>query len=170
MLGRLKSTVYARMEEMSFRSGAAVTGGVLAAAGAAITLTVLLGGHIDAATTAPSPDAAARSMAPPSSVALPYTAPAAAPPFASPSVTPRVSRTTGPATVAGAYQPHARVRASATPRAAATPVPGRTTRWHRRHPLWSPGDRRPGQPGYWGWPGNRPEPWPWGLSRHHHRR
>ena len=37
-MGRLKSTVYARMEEMSFRSGAAVTGGVLAAAGAAITL------------------------------------------------------------------------------------------------------------------------------------
>jgi hypothetical protein len=36
--GRLKSTIYARMEEMSFRSGAAVSAGVLAAAGVAITL------------------------------------------------------------------------------------------------------------------------------------
>jgi hypothetical protein len=85
-LGSLKTTVYARMEEMSFRSGAAVTGGVLAAAGVAVTLAVLLGGHGAPAASAPLPGAAARSVAPPSS-----TSPAASPP-----VTPRASRTTAP--------------------------------------------------------------------------
>ena len=40
-MGRLRSTIYARMEEMSFRSGAAVGAGTLAAAaGTAIALAV----------------------------------------------------------------------------------------------------------------------------------
>jgi hypothetical protein len=43
-LGQLKSTLYARMEEVSFRSGAAVTGGVLTAAGAALTPAHVPGG------------------------------------------------------------------------------------------------------------------------------
>jgi hypothetical protein len=43
-VGRLKSTLYARMEEMSFRSGAAVSAGVLAA-GVAITVAVVPGGQ-----------------------------------------------------------------------------------------------------------------------------
>jgi len=47
-LGRLKSAVYTRMEEMSFRSGAVVAGGVATAAGVAVTLAVVLGGHSDA--------------------------------------------------------------------------------------------------------------------------
>jgi hypothetical protein len=151
-LGTLKGTVYARMEEMSFRSGAAVAGGVLAAAGVAVTLAVLLGGHSDAATSAPAPDAAVGSVAPASS----------APASASPSVTPRASRTPAPATAAGTYQPSSQVSASATPHPTATPVPGRTTPWHPMRPLWSSG-QRPGQPGSWGWPGSQPEPWPWGL-------
>jgi hypothetical protein len=150
-LGRLKGTVYARMEEMSFRSGAAVTGGVLAAAGVAITLVVLLGGHSDAATSASAPDTAARS------VALPYTAPASA----SPSVTPRASRTKAPAKAAGAYQPSSQATAPSTPHAASTPVPGHTTPWHPMRPAGDP--RRAGQPGSWGWPLSQPEPWPWGL-------
>ena len=64
-LDRLRRTIYARMEEMSFRSGAAVSAGVLAAAGAAITLAVALGGHSAAA---PSPGAVARSTPLPSPV------------------------------------------------------------------------------------------------------
>ena len=156
-MGRLKTTVYARMEEMSFRSGISVTGGVLAAAGVAVTLAVLLGGHSDAAASAPASGAAGRPAAPPSA------APAsAAPAFASPSVTPRVSRTTAPVTAAGVHQPSSQVSVSAsvTPQAAATPVPGRTTPWHPMRPLWSAGD--PGQPGSWGWPRSQSAPWPWG--------
>ena len=42
------------MEEVSFRSGAAALGGVLAAAGAAITLAVVLGGPGDAVASAPA--------------------------------------------------------------------------------------------------------------------
>ena len=37
-MGQLKSAIYARMEEVSFRSGVAVAGGVLAAAGVAVIL------------------------------------------------------------------------------------------------------------------------------------
>ena len=80
------------MEEVSFRSAAAVVGAVLAAAGVAITLAVVLGGHSDAAASAPSSRAAIPSVAPPSPV----------PVSSSPSATPRASRTTDPATVAGA--------------------------------------------------------------------
>jgi hypothetical protein len=70
-VGRLKTTIYARMEEMSFRSGAAVFAGVLAAAGVAITLAVGPGGGPSptlpsaAPASGPSPGAAARSVAPP---------------------------------------------------------------------------------------------------------
>jgi hypothetical protein len=37
-LGQLKSTLYARMEELSFRSGAVVAGGVLTVAHGALRL------------------------------------------------------------------------------------------------------------------------------------
>ena len=77
-MGRLKSTIYARMEDMSFRSGAAVSAGVLAAAGVAITLAVALGGHSGAAPSASRPAAVARSTPPPSAM-LPAAAPSAAP-------------------------------------------------------------------------------------------
>jgi hypothetical protein len=65
-LGHLKSALYARMEEVSFRSGAAVAGGVLIAAGVAITLAVALGGHSDAAASAPASRVAVPSVTPPS--------------------------------------------------------------------------------------------------------
>jgi hypothetical protein len=77
-LGRLKSTIYARMEDMSFRSGAAVSAGVLAAAGVAITLAVALGGHSGAAPGASRPAAVAHSTPPPAAM-LPAAAPSAAP-------------------------------------------------------------------------------------------
>jgi hypothetical protein len=82
-LDRLRSTIYARLEAMSFRSGAAVSGGVLAAAGLAITLAVALGGHSAAG---PSAGAVARSTPPPSPVL-----PAAAAPSSTARATPVAS-------------------------------------------------------------------------------
>ncbi len=152
-MGHLKSALYARMEEVRFRSAAAAVGGVLAAAGVAITLAVVLGGHSDAVASAPASRAAVPSVAPPSPV----------PVSSSPSPTPRPSRTTDRATVAGAYQPPSATRASAT-RHAATPAPGRTPTPRLRDPR-SPAP--PGQPP--GWWGNGP-PWPFGPLQHNRRR
>ena len=59
-MGRVKSAIYARMEEMSFRSGVGLAAGVLVAAGLAIALPVTLNGHSAAATGAPRPSAVAR--------------------------------------------------------------------------------------------------------------
>ena len=155
-VGQLKRAFYARMEEVSFRSGAAVAGGVLTAAGVAITLAVVLGGHSDAAASAPASRAAAPSVAPPSPVPVSFSS--------SPPSTPRPSRTTDPAAVAGAYQPPSADPASAT-RHAATPTPGRTPTPRLRDP------RSPAPPGLPpGWWGNGPPPWPLGLLRHHRRR
>jgi len=61
MRSKLRTTVYARMEEMSFRSGAAAVAGTLSAVGTAIALAVTLSGHSAAATSAPGPTAPARS-------------------------------------------------------------------------------------------------------------
>jgi hypothetical protein len=89
------------------------------------------------------------------------------PPAATSSATPRVSRTTSPATVARAYQPPSAPRAAATLHSGATPTPGRTFTSRRlvprtsRHAVWS-GWRAWRRSPYW--------PWPWHLSRHHHRR
>jgi hypothetical protein len=153
-LGHLKSAFYARMEEVSFRSGAAVVGGVLTAAGVAITLAVGLGGHSDAVASAPASRVAVPSVAPPS--------PAPVSSSSSPSPTSRPSRTTDPAAVAGAYQPPSATRASAT-RHATTPAPGSTPTPRLRDP------RSPAPPGLPpGWWGNGP-PWPLGLLRHHLR-
>jgi len=118
-LGRLKSTIYARMEEMSFRSGAAVVGGVLVAVGMAITLAVVLGGHSAAATSVSSPATAAivaRSSPPPSPV-LP-----AALPSATAQATPVASLRP-----AGGYQPPAPVTAVTTPRASVSSAAGLPT-------------------------------------------
>lgn len=72
-LDRLKSTLYARMEQMSFRSGAAVFVGVPVAAAVAITLAVALGGQRAAAPSPLNPPrpAAVRSTPPPSPAASP---------------------------------------------------------------------------------------------------
>ena len=155
-MGHLKRALYARMEEMSFRSGAAVAGGVLTAAGVAITLAVVLGGHSDAVASASASRVAVPSVAPPSP------APVSSSSSSSSSPTPRPSRMTDPAAVA--YQPPSATRASAT-RHAARPAPGRTPTPRLRDP------RSPAPPGLPpGWWGNRPPPWPLGLLRHHRRR
>ncbi|HTQ90935.1 MAG TPA: hypothetical protein VMK84_15740 [Streptosporangiaceae bacterium] len=150
-MGRLKSAIYARMEEVSFRSGAALAGGVIIAAGVAITLAVVPGGPGDVVAGAPASRAAASSVSPPAPVSA-----SAWPPPA-----PRPSRTTVPVTVAGDYRPPSPVRAPATRPAVTTPVPAAiaTPRpFTRRWPS--------------GWRGrHRPHaPWPWGLLPHHHRR
>jgi hypothetical protein len=119
-LGQLKSTLYARMEEVSFRAGAVVAGGVLTTAGVAITLAVVLGGHSDAVASASASRAAVPSAVPP----------VLAPVSSSPSATPRVSRTTSPAT--GTYQPPSAPRAAATLHAA---VWSGWRGWHRS-PYW----------------------------------
>ena len=147
-MGRLKSAIYARMEEVSFRSGAAAVGGVLVAAGVAITLAVVPGGPGGAVASAP----ASRAAAP---AAPAVTSPAPVPASSSPRATPRPSRTTVPVAVAGNYRPS---RASAAWYTARTP--GRFA-WPR------PFDRR-WLPGWRGRP--RSGPWAWGLLRRHRRR
>jgi len=44
-VGRLRRTIYSRMEELSFRTGAATVAGVIAVAATAILLTLTQGGH-----------------------------------------------------------------------------------------------------------------------------
>ena len=164
-MGQLKSTLYARMEEVSFRAGAVVAGGVLTAAGVAITLAVVLGGHSDAvasasASRAPASRAAASSLAPPP----------VAPVSSAPSPTPRPSRTATRATAAGTYQPPSATRASATrasaARQAAMSALGRTPtpRLREARSPWRPGM----PPGYWR--SRRPRPWLYGLLWHRLRR
>ena len=150
-MGQLKSTLYARMEEVSFRAGAVVAGGVLTAVGVAITLAVVLGGHSDAVASASASRAAVPSAA----------SPVLAPASSSPPATPRPNRTATRPT----YQPPSATRASATLHAAATPTLGRTFTSRRL-------DRRAPRPAVWpGWRSwHRSPPWPWSLSRRHHRR
>jgi hypothetical protein len=119
------------MEEMSFRSGAAVVAGVLVIAGVAIALTVVLGGHNATATSPPRP-AAARSTPSPS------LAPAAALPSATAQATPMASL--GPA---GDYQPSTPVTAARTPQPSATSAAGLPT---PRHPRPTPTPHVTGQP------------------------
>ena len=158
-MGQLKSTLYARMEEVSFRSGAVVTGGVLTAAGVAITLAVVLGGRSDAVASAPASRVAIPSVVPP--VLAPVSS---SPPATVPSAIPRASRTTPPATVAQAYQPPSAARAAATLH---TATPGRVVTPRRLVPR---GPQPRGWPGWRSWHGSPRWPWPWGLSRHYRRR
>jgi len=126
-LGRLKSAIYARMEEMSFRSGAAVAGGVLVAAGLAITLAVALGGHSAAATSVSTPATVARLTPPPSPVL----------PAALPSATAQATPVASPRP-AGGYQPPAPVTVVTTPPASASSAAGLPT---PRHPRPTPTPR-----------------------------
>ena len=115
-MGRLKRTIYARMEQTSFRSGVAVFAGVPVAAGVAITLAVVLGGHSAAVPSAPRPAAVARPAPPPSPVV----------PAASPSATARPTPAASLMPVDG-YQPHAPVTAVTTTQASAAWAAGLPT-------------------------------------------
>jgi hypothetical protein len=137
------------MEDMSFRSGAALAGAALAVVGAVIALAVMLTGHGAAATRPPSPDAVARLAGPASSAPAPATSAASA-------ATPRPRHSKAPRTVAGTYaQAPPRPRATAAPRASApAPSPSAhfTTRWPK--PLkWVPTNPNKRAPSDWRWPG-----------------
>jgi hypothetical protein len=117
-LGKLRSAVYARMEEMSFRSGAAVGAGTLAAAaaGTAIALAVTLTGH-SAATGGVGLAAPARPEPAPS-------APSAVTPSVTPSATPSATPVTrsSPTASPQGYQPVSLAPAVTTPQATSQPA------------------------------------------------
>ena len=139
-VGRLRRTIYARMEQLSFRTGAATVAGVFAVAATAVLLTLIQGGHH----AAPS---RVQAGAAPSSFLE-------APPFAafSPSA-PHPSTTSRAAAAPDVrYGPEPGKTPTATPQAspfAALPSPRRTF-W-----MTPPGTRttRPTPPGFaWPWP------------------
>jgi hypothetical protein len=148
-LSRLKSAVYGRMEDMSFRSGAAVVGAALAVVGAVIALVVMLTGHDAAAAFSPPPAAANRVAGPASS------APASAT-SAVPSATARPRHSKVPRTVARTYaqapppRPHT---AAPRPRAPGpSPSAHFTTQWPE--PLkWAPTNPKKRAPSDWRWAG-----------------
>ena len=136
-MGRVKSAVYARMEEMSFRSGAVLAAGELAAAAAAIVLAVTLSGP-----RAAEPGAAMAGAQGPGTAARP-----------APSLTrsPAPGPASSPATPAASLAPVAAYRPPA-PTSAAAPAPPAAWpvfepdggRWHHR--FWRDHPHR-------GWPG-----------------
>jgi hypothetical protein len=143
--GGLRAAIYARLEETSFRSGAAVGAAAVGATGVVIAVMVTLGGH-------PVAQAQARpAESVPSSVASP--APAPDPPSVPARPSPAVSAPASNAAASGNapapdYLPAARVTPAAT-EAPARPLrlrPG--DRW-----FWGP------PPGSWPWRWPRP-PWP----------
>lgn len=135
-VGRMKAMVYARLEETSFRSGAAVGAAALAVAGLGVAFALTLGGHQVAPSRAVAAGAAlpsARHSAPPSSAAL------------SPSASPSARHS--------APEPGSSPVADEVPEAPVTPATAEwTSRWHHRK-------RPPGWP--FPWPGAFPRPWWW---------
>lgn len=140
--GRLRSMIYGRLEEMSFRSGAAICAGVLVVAGMAIALSVTLAGQ------RPAPARAAASSAALPSV-LPSSPAAAFSPSARPSA--RHARPDSGSGPAADYLPEHQVTPAGG--AQASPAP-----WPKLRP-W----RRPPTPGRF--PASLPPgwiiPWPW---------
>jgi hypothetical protein len=133
-VGRLRRVINARLEEMSFRSGAAVSAGAVVVGGIAIALGVILtGGHAAAVAGAPSAHVTLRPAL------VPASASAAASAFASPMATP-----TGTASGSGpglSSDPRPTPGASLTPGATTTsPAPSLTPRpigtygRYRKHP------------------------------------
>jgi hypothetical protein len=157
--GRLRSRLYALLEETSFRSGAAACAAALAVAAVAVTLAVILGGH-----RVPPPRAAHAGPVP-SSPVLPARAYAASPaasvrPPSHPArkATPDADNAPGPATrqpVSSYPQVPARLPVAAEPAwppwrwRPAGPLPAwvRPRPWDRHWPYpdhpWRHRDRRP---------------------------
>jgi hypothetical protein len=135
-VGRLRRAVYARMEELSFRTGAATVAGVFAVAATAIVLTLTQGGHHAA------PPRAAQAGAVPSRFL-------AVSSIATPSPSARTSRHQPTAAPDVQYVPQPAKSPTATPQA--SPSPSRSaplrTFWTppRTHKPASPGPR-------WPWP------------------
>ncbi len=137
------STIYARMEEISFRSGAAVAAAAVAVAGTAIALPMVLAGHSAVAMSAPVPRATVR-------ITGRSAAPSPVLPTASPSATVPITGRGGPA---ASLIP---ARASQPPTAVTTPRPVRFPVAARYHPYYAP------FPWSRSWRWNSPaRPWPW---------
>jgi hypothetical protein len=109
-----RSSLYTRLEEMSFRSGAVAALSVLAAAGLVIALVVTLGGH-GAAARATGAGTAVRSAAPPTPVA---SAPAAVTVSPSARATAKARRSVAPQV----YEAPAQRAVATTPQAPALPA------------------------------------------------
>jgi hypothetical protein len=143
--GKLRRVINARLEEMSVRSGAALSAGAVAVGGTAIALGVILtGGHAAAVAGAPSAHVTLRPALVPASAA----ASAFASPMATPTGTPSGS---GPAL---SSDPKPTPGASLTPGATATsPTPSLTphpigtyAKYRKHHPIPQPTVSAPGWP------------------------
>ena len=146
--GGLKTAVYARLEETSFRSGAAAGAAALGVAGVVIAVTVTLGGH-------PVVQARAAGAMPSSAVPLaPSPVPTSVPASLAPSVSasPRHAAAASRIAPAPDYVPAARVAPAA--------LPARRVRPQAFPP--QPSVMRPGFPRFWGPPPGR---WPWRPQR-----
>jgi hypothetical protein len=153
--GGLKSAIYARMEEISFRSGAVAAGGVVAVGGLAIALAVLPGEHHAAATGTAA--AAPRSAVPISPTIIPAVTPPA--------------RTHHRPAVRGSIPAAAPAPYAAAPEQSVSPTRSAVT---TAPPSSSPGspvppaarDRRPGARAPHGRPWYAP---PWQAHGRHHK-
>jgi hypothetical protein len=149
--GRLRRTVYARMEELSFRSGASAVAGVLAVAATAVVLTLTQSGH--------SASAQRVQEAGPSIAAFPTSLWSTSAP--SPDRHPRThsATTTGPAPN---FAPESAQTPTATPQAPAQPTSRRSIGPHRWRigplptasltlPPWVTESAEPSPPQYGNW-------------------
>jgi hypothetical protein len=148
---KLRRVFYARMEEMSFRSGAAVAAAVLALTGLGIALTVTLGGghRAAAAPRVVSVSTTATSAAPlPSASAVP-----------SPSASPSAIQDAPEPMPAAQDAPQSETTRAPSPKASlATSSPWPTPRPIRSRPSYAPsspgtGEFPPSPPPGWWWPG-----------------
>lgn len=134
-MARFRRAINARMEEMSFRSGAFAVAGVLAAAGLMIALIVTLSGRSAASANAYGPGAGVRSVAP-SSPAASASASASAsatvpgPPSARAKATAKAKRTAAAQNYEAPAQPAAVPATSPSQALPAAAYP------HPRHPKW----------------------------------
>jgi len=142
-VGRLRRMIYARMEELSFRTGAATVAGVLAVAATAIVLTLTQGGRHAA------PPRAEAGLASSSFVAAPEVVP----------LSPSAAHRSHPRRPTAAPDVHYAPSPAKTPTATPQPSPS-PSRPLPRHTVRTPPVTHgpPSTPGFpWPWP---TPPWP----------
>jgi hypothetical protein len=132
--GKLRRVINARLEEMSFRSGAAVSAGAVVVGGTGIALGLMLtGGHAAAVTGTPSAHVTLRPALVPASAS----ASAFASPMAAPTGTPSGSGpalSSDPKPTPGASLTPSATTTSPTPASSLTPHPIGTYGRYRKHP------------------------------------
>jgi hypothetical protein len=139
-VGRLRRMLYARMEELSFRTGAATVAGVLAVAATAILLTLTQGGHHAA------PPRAQAGLAPSSFVAAPAIVPI------SPTAAHRTRTRRPEAAPEVRYAPEPAKTHTATPQPAPSPMRPTPSYILRTHPPVTHGTPNPAPTFPWTWP------------------